>query len=180
MNIVIGQGSVLATPLQLANAYAAMVNGGTLWQPRVVDHIVTADGAVLENTPLAISKIDLGPRTVNLLRTDLQQVVNGGNGTARTAFANFGDNVELVGGKTGTGEVIKRTAENADEIPTDVDNALFVGVAPINDPKYVVVVVIERGGSGGRVAAPTAARVLQFLLNGVDGLTDVGAGEDAD
>ncbi len=81
-----------------------------------------------------------------------------------------------MGGKTGTGEVIKASEDN----PDDVDNALFVGVAPINDPKYVVVVIVERGGSGGRIAAPTAARVLQFLVNGADGVTDIGAGEEAD
>ncbi len=176
MNIVIGQGSVLATPLQLANAYAAMVNGGTVWQPRVVDRVETPDGTVLDNPPFAASRVELNERTGELLRFDLQQVVNGPSGTARTAFANFGENIELVGGKTGTGEVIKATAENPDE----VDNAIFVGVAPINDPKYVVVVIIERGGSGGRIAAPTAARVLQFLLNGPEGVTDVGTGEEAD
>jgi penicillin-binding protein 2 len=176
MNIVIGQGSVLATPLQLANAYAAMVNGGTVWQPRVVDRVETPDGTVLDNPPFAASRVELNERTGELLRFDLQQVVNGPSGTARTAFASFGENIELVGGKTGTGEVIKATAENPDE----VDNAIFVGVAPINDPKYVVVVIIERGGSGGRIAAPTAARVLQFLLNGPEGVTDVGTGEEAD
>ena len=180
MNIVIGQGSVLATPLQIANAYAAMVNGGTLWQPRVVDQVITGDGATLENTPKALGQVELGPRTVQLLREDLQQVVNGGNGTARTAFANFGENVELVGGKTGTGEVIKGFVADDGTVVQDVDNALFVGVAPINDPKYVVTVIIERGGSGGRVAAPTAARVLQFLVNGLGGVTDLVPGEDAD
>ena len=180
MNIVIGQGSVLATPLQIANAYAAMVNGGTLWQPRVVDHVITGDGATLENTPKALGQVELGPRTVQLLREDLKQVVNGGSGTARTAFTNFGENVELVGGKTGTGEVIKGFVADDGTVVQDVDNALFVGVAPINDPKYVVTVIIERGGSGGRVAAPTAARVLQFLVNGLGGVTDLVPGEDAD
>ncbi|NND02209.1 MAG: hypothetical protein HKN91_05430, partial [Acidimicrobiia bacterium] len=119
-------------------------------------------------------------RTVALLRRDLQQVVNGGNGTARTAFANFGENVAQVGGKTGTGEVIKGFIDDDGTIIEDVDNALFVGVAPINNPQYVIAVVIERGGSGGRVAAPTAARVLQYLLNGIEGVTDVFAGEEAD
>ncbi len=180
MNIVIGQGSVLATPLQLANAYASMVNGGTVWQPRVVDRVETGDGAILENTPLAVSQVGLGDRTVALLRRDLQQVVNGGNGTARTAFANFGEKVEQIGGKTGTGEVIKGFIGEDGTVIQDVDNALFVGVAPINNPQYVIAVVIERGGSGGRVAAPTAARVLQFLLNGIEGVTDVFAGEEAD
>lgn len=178
MNIVIGQGSVQVTVLQLANAYATMVNGGTLWQPRVVDRVETVDGSVLANTSLAVSTVDLSDRTVELLLRDLQQVVNGPIGTARTAFSQFGNNVELVGGKTGTGEVIK--ADTSADIDEDVDNALFVGVAPIDDPKYVVAIVIERGGSGGRIAAPTAARVLQYLLNGPDGVTDVGAGEVAD
>ena len=178
MNLVIGQGSVQVTLLQLANAYAAMVNGGTLWQPRVVDRVEKADGAVLSNSPLAVSIVDLSERTVELLRSDLHQVVNGPIGTARSAFSHFGANVELVGGKTGTGEVIK--AEFSDDVERDVDNALFVGVAPINNPKYVVAIVIERGGSGGRIAAPTGARVLQYLLNGSEGVTDVGAGEAAD
>ncbi|NND01905.1 MAG: hypothetical protein HKN91_03890, partial [Acidimicrobiia bacterium] len=76
MNIVIGQGSVLATPLQIANAYASMVNGGTVWQPRVVDRVEAADGTILENSQLAVSQIDMSDRTVALLRRDLQQVVN--------------------------------------------------------------------------------------------------------
>jgi penicillin-binding protein 2 len=61
-----------------------------------------------------------------------------------------------------------------------VDNAFFVGIAPINDPKYVVSVVIERGGSGGRVAAPVARQVLQYILNGPEGVTELAPGLDAD
>ena len=61
-----------------------------------------------------------------------------------------------------------------------VDNAFFVGVAPINDPDYVVSVVVERGGSGGRVAAPVARQVLQYLLNGPAGVTELAPGLDAD
>ncbi|MGI8822129.1 MAG: penicillin-binding protein 2 [Acidimicrobiia bacterium] len=162
LNAVIGQGSVLSTPLQLANAYAAMVNGGTLWQPRVVEAMVDqAGGLVWENTPVASTRIDLSPQSVAFLRADLHQVVNGPSGTARGAFADFGPGVELVGGKTGTAEVIK--GETAEE---DVDTAVFTGVVPINDPRYVVVIVIERGGSGGQIAAPTAVPVLQYLLTG--------------
>ena len=81
----------------------------------------------------------------------------------------------FVGGKTGTAEIIKDTDEQA-----GVSTALFAGVAPVNDPKYVVVVVIERGGSGGRIAAPTARPILQFLLNGPNAVTPIDAGEDAD
>lgn len=176
MNAVIGQGSVLSTPLQLANAYAAIVNGGTLYQPRVVARVVDQDGEVVqENEPTVIRVTELAPQTVAFFRRDLQQVVNGPRGTARAAFADFGEGVAQVGGKTGTAEIIK--GETADE---DVDTAVFVGVTPITSPEYVVVTLIERGGSGGRIAAPTARRVLQFLVNGEAGMTEIVAGEEAD
>jgi len=130
---------------------------------------------VFTNEPEAINQIELSPSTVAAVRRDLQQVVNSERGTARSAFADFGEGVEQVGGKTGTAEVIK--GETAAE---DVDTALFVGVAPIISPKYVVVVVIERGGSGGQIAAPTARRVLQFLVSGPVAMTPIVAGEEAD
>lgn len=179
MDIAVGQGAMLATPLQIANGLAAMVNGGTVWQPRVVQQVVDADGNVIDDIPThAIQTIDISPRTLRLLNEDLQQVVNNRErGTARSAFAAFGDNVAIVGGKTGTGEVIKAPKSEAFR---QVDNALFVGVAPINNPKYVVSVVIERGGSGGRVAAPVARQVLQYLLNGPEGVTELAPGLDAD
>ena len=62
----------------------------------------------------------------------------------------------------------------------NVDTAIFVGVTPITSPEYVVVTLIERGGSGGRIAAPTARRVLQFLMNGEAGMTELAPGEEAD
>ncbi len=176
MNTVIGQGDVLVTPLQLASAYAAMVNGGTLWQPHVVDRVTDADGNVLfEASAEPINEVELSERTVDLIRQDLQGVVNGPAGTARSAFVDFGPLQPLVGGKTGTAEVIKSNV-----VAEQVDTAWFVGVAPINDPQYVVAVVVERGGSGGRVAAPTARQVLQFLLQGPEAVTPIAAGEEAD
>lgn len=177
MDIAVGQGAVLVTPLQLANGFAAMVNGGTVWKPRVVSQVVDSEGNVVETNPRAIvSRVNLDERTVRLLLQDLQQVVNNRErGTARGAFKDFGPNVELVGGKTGTGEIIK----DGDDF-RQVDDALFVGVAPINRPKWVVSVIIERGGSGGRVAAPVARQVLQFLLNGPESVTDVLPGLEAD
>ena len=179
MDIAVGQGAMLSTPLQLANGYAAMINGGTVWQARVVDQVVDADGEVLEDyARAALQTVDLDPRTVRMLRDDLRLVVNNTErGTARSAFADFGPNVGLVGGKTGTGEVIK--APRTEKF-RQVDNAFFVGVAPITAPDYVVSVVVERGGSGGRVAAPVARQVLQYLLNGPDGVTEIAPGLDAD
>lgn len=179
MDIAVGQGAVLTTPLQLANGFAAMVNGGTVWQPYVVSKIIDSEGNVVEQrAAVALSRVDLSQRTVSLLLRDLQQVVNNPKrGTARAAFKNFGENVELVGGKTGTGEIIK--ASRAEHF-RQVDDALFVGVAPVNSPKWVVSIVIERGGSGGRVAAPVARQVLQFLLNGPDGVTELAPGLETD
>ncbi len=174
MNVVIGQGALSTTPLQVANAYAALVNGGTLWQPRVVDRVLDGEGeTVFENPPKPIRRLGLNPATVTMLRRDLRSVVNGPTGTARSAFADFGPQVELVGGKTGTAEVIKGGPGEP-----DVDSAWFVGVTPIDDPEFVVAVVIERGGSGGKIAAPTARKVLQALLGLEPG--PVVAGEEAD
>lgn len=176
MNAVVGQGTVLVTPLQLANGFSAMLNGGTLWEPRVVAEMVNQDGEVVdENEKATIGAVDLDPGTVEALRLDMQQVVNGPIGTARSAFAGFGPNVSSVGGKTGTAEIIKST-----EDVQEVDTAWFVGVAPVESPEYVVTVVVERGGSGGRVAAPVARQVLQYLVNGKNWVTPLEAGAEAD
>jgi penicillin-binding protein 2 len=61
-----------------------------------------------------------------------------------------------------------------------VDSAFFIGVAPVTDPEYVISVVVERGGSGGRIAAPVARQVFQFLMNGPEGVTPIAPGLDAD
>ncbi|MEZ5176597.1 MAG: penicillin-binding transpeptidase domain-containing protein [Acidimicrobiia bacterium] len=190
MDIAVGQGAMLTTPLQMANGYAAMVNGGTLYSPRVVDRIVDGDGKTIRTIPsTVIRKVDMDPSTVRWLRTDLQRVVNdlGGpdnyGGTGKSAFYDrsgrniFGDGVDTIGGKTGTGEVIKAPDSEAFR---EVDNAWFIGVAPISSPDFVVTIVVERGGSGGRVAAPIARQVLQYLLNGPEGVTDLAPGLDAD
>ena len=176
MNAVVGQGAVLVTPLQLANGFSAMLNGGTLWKPRVVSEMVDQEGNVVdENSKAIVQTIDMDPATVDALRRDFQQVVNGPIGTARSAFLGFGPNVSTVGGKTGTAEIIK-----AVEDVQQVDSAWFVGVAPVLSPEYVVTVVVERGGSGGRVAAPVARQVLQYILNGESAVTPLEAGADTD
>lgn len=190
MDIAVGQGATLTTPLQMANGYAAMVNGGTLFEPRVVSHIVDVDGTIIERVPtVVVREVGISPVTTQWLKTALWRVVNdlGGDGkfggTAKSAFYDragtntFGPNVELVGGKTGTGEVIK---DPNDEEYREVDNAWFMGVAPIDDPEYVIAVVVERGGSGGRVAGPIGRQVLQYLLNGPEGVTELAPGLDAD
>jgi penicillin-binding protein 2 len=176
MNIAIGQGALAATPLQMANAYAALVNGGTLWEPRVVESIRDSNNEVIfTNPPSVLRQLELSELTVASLREDLHGVVAGGLGTARVAFEGFGDTLSGVGGKTGTAETgLFRDAvdedgepildEDGEPVEEKITTAWFVGAAPLDDPEFVVAIVIEHGGSGGQVAAPTARKVMQYLL----------------
>ncbi len=153
MNVAIGQGETLATPLQMAVAYAAMVNGGTVWQPRVVDAIERPDGTIVQDVaPTAANQIEWSEALQGILLDDLWRTVNAEYGTAYRAFRPM-DQASRVGGKTGTA-----TKSGA------LDTAWFVGVAPLDAPRYVVAVVIEEGGGGGSIAAPVARMIYQHLL----------------
>ncbi len=165
MQTAVGQGAVLSTPLQLASAYATLVNGGTFWQPRVVSRAFDVDGQLIqEYEPEAIRNVGVTPATTNSLLADMRRVTSAG--TAAAAFSDMGADAYLVGGKTGTAQM-GQECEGIGEarVCKERDNtAWFAGVAPVDDPKYVVVVVVEEGGSGGRVAAPVARHIMQFLL----------------
>lgn len=152
MNVAIGQGALAATPLQMAVAYAALANGGDVWRPYVVDQVRDGEQMVYANSPERVTRVDLDPANVASLLTDLNRVVT--RGTAAAAFRGFGDSLDRVGGKTGTGQ----------SLPSLDDHAWFIGVAPIDDPRYVVAVLIEQGGSGGAVAAPVGRYIMQYLM----------------
>ena len=153
MNVSIGQGEVLTTPLQMAVAYAALTNGGTVWRPTVVDRVETPTGELIEDFEPSIARtIDWSPTLREFMLEDLGRVTNSESGTARRAFSVM-DNRFRVGGKTGT-------ATGTDK----ADTSWFVGVAPLDDPAYIVSVVVEEGGNGGDVAAPIARQILQYLL----------------
>ncbi|HEX7100811.1 MAG TPA: penicillin-binding transpeptidase domain-containing protein [Acidimicrobiia bacterium] len=167
MDLAIGQGALTATPLQVAVSYAALVNGGDVLRPAVVRSVVDSSGEVTyEHQPEIVREVDIDPAVRRSLLTDLGRVVSAG--TARAAFEDFGEGVEEVGGKTGTGQ----TSPNRD------NHAWFVGVAPLSNPEYVVVVLIDEGGSGGQVAAPVARHILQYLFGNEP--TPIVEGEDAD
>lgn len=166
MDFAIGQGAFTATPLQVAVSYAALINGGRVFEPRVVKEIVAPDGTVTPVSTNLVRTVPISEATRQSLLADLNSVVI--SGTAREAFRNFGPGLEQVGGKTGTGQ----------STLTRDNHAWFVGLAPIDDPKYVVVVLLEEGGSGGRIAAPVGRQILQYLMG--NPLTDIVAGEDAD
>jgi penicillin-binding protein 2 len=165
MQTAVGQGAVLSTPLQLATAYATLVNGGTFWQPRVVERALDGDGQIIEEfEPVAVRNVGITPATVESLLSDMRRVTTAG--TAAAAFSDMGGDAYRVGGKTGTaqmGQECEGIGEERECKDRD-DTAWFAGVAPIDDPRYVVVIVVEEGGSGGRVAAPVARHVIQYLL----------------
>lgn len=167
MDFAIGQGTFTATPLQAAVSYAALVNGGTVMEPRIVDRVVDVDGQLVEDVePPPVRTVDVSESTRRDLLADLNAVVT--SGTAQAAFDEFGPGLESVGGKTGT----------AESTATRDNHAWFIGVAPIDDPQYVVAVVIEEGGSGGGIAAPVARHILQYLMGNEP--TPITAGERTD
>lgn len=153
MDFAIGQGAFTATPLQAAVSYAVLANGGLVMEPRVVDKVVSPNGQIVEDISSPVrAELPISEATHRSLLTDLNKVVT--SGTAAAAFADFGPGLELVGGKTGTGQ----------SSATKDNHAWFIGVAPIDNPQYVVAVIIEEGGSGGRIAAPVARQILQYLM----------------
>ena len=172
MNLVVGQGPIVTTPLQMAVAYASILNGGTVYQPRVADAIDTADGERIRTLePRVLRSVDISPETVASLRRDLTSVVR--SGTAKRAFQDLGGLVELVGGKTGTAQ----SFTDQEGVFHD-STAWFVGAAPIDAPRWVVAVMVDEGGSGGAVAAPAARAIFQYLLGAE--VTPLVAGEDTE
>ncbi|MBA3359921.1 MAG: hypothetical protein H0T94_00360, partial [Acidimicrobiia bacterium] len=128
---------------------------------------VARDGSVVYEADTGLQdQVAISPETVASLLTDLNRVVT--NGTASTAFRDFGASLDRVGGKTGTGQTIA----NND------NHAWFAGVGPLDAPRWVVVVIIEEGGSGGRVAAPVGRHIMQYLMGELP--TPIVEGEEAD
>jgi penicillin-binding protein 2 len=153
VNLAIGQGELVVTPLQLANMYAAFTNGGTLLQPRIADSVVDRAGKVVRRFEAPITrKIDQPPEVRAAIMTGLAGVPQDDDGTAAAAFAGFPMRLLPVVGKTGTAQVRGKQ-----------DTALFVAAAPVESPEYVVSVVMEEAGFGGSIAAPVARRILEGI-----------------
>jgi len=154
ISVAIGQGPILATPLQLARAYATLANGGHL----IIPHLVERD------TPIPAEDLGLRPADLEAVRTALEQVVHGSEGTAR-AFHDI-----PMAGKTGTSQVARlQEGVRVEDMKRRLrHHALFVGWAPLARPRLVVAVVVEHGGGGARAAAPIAAAVLEASLKSED------------
>lgn len=152
----IGQNAVAVTPLGMAMIAQAVANGGEMLVPHVLDHVETVNGEVIAPSRFqpARYRSTMRPETAATVRDLMVEVVNNGTGT----------NAQIPGiqvaGKTGTAQVEGN----------DAPHAWFIGFAPAEAPRYAIAVLVEHGGdlgseaTGGRVAAPIAASVLQALL----------------
>jgi penicillin-binding protein 2 len=153
----VGQGDLVTTPLQLANAYAAFANNGTLWQPHVSDKVTAAGGQVVERyQPKAIRHISFDPATRAAMLAGFQGALANPKGTASAAFQGFPFAQVPIAGKTGTAQVAGKD-----------DTSLFVGMfggTPEN-PRYIVAVVVEQAGFGAQTAAPIARRIIERMSN---------------
>jgi penicillin-binding protein 2 len=155
VQLAIGQGSYTGTMLQLASAYAAIGNGGTLWTPRVVATATLPSGRVVErNDPVATRKISLTPGQLGYITQALEAVVNLPYGTGTAAFAGFG---LQVAGKSGTAET-----------GTPDPHALFPAFAPAVNPRIAVATILLYVplGTGGSDSAPLVRQVMARYFNG--------------
>jgi len=149
VQLAIGQGAFLGTPLQLANAFAAIGNGGRLWTPRIITTATLPDGTIVEQVdPAAANDIPVDPADLAFVTDTLQAVVTLPYGTGTAAFAGFGI---PVAGKSGT-------AESGGPDP----HAWFPAFAPADDPTISVATVLPNIplGTGGSDAAPLVRRVM--------------------
>ncbi len=154
VNMSIGQGRLLVTPLQIARMMAAVANGGILWKPRLVQRVERADGSLAyASSSQMTDRVDLSPVVWAFLRHALSSVVKDGTGVLAQV-----PGVDIAG-KTGTAQTVSRSDSSKGQ-----DHAWFASFAPADDPQYVVVVLVERGGKGGQVAAPIAREIYEAIF----------------
>jgi penicillin-binding protein 2 len=156
-NTAIGQGFVLATPLQVANMAATVANGGIVYQPHLVEKVVAQDGVKLREEPIKIRTDFLKESGITAdqfekVRKGMWRVVNDADGTARKARVKGFE----VAGKTGTAQFWRNGIKDY--------HTWFVCFAPYDKPRYVVCVFVQGGHSGGSVPAPIAAKILEQIF----------------
>lgn len=166
LSCVIGQSYVLATPLQLAMAYAAIANNGTLYRPYLIKEIFSNSGEIVEKSkPEEVGQIGVAKETLKAVQKGLYQVANHPRGTA---YWYRGVGLEMAG-KTGTAQVRSMSSKElfarCEDMPyKDRHHGIFVGYAPFNDPKVAVAAVVEHGCHGSSAAAPIARDVLTAYM----------------
>ena len=156
VNFSIGQGDTVVTPLKLAQMYAAIGNGGTIWQMMVGKAIVKTDGTVVKTmTPKKLGALTASKETLNFLDEALREVVTAGTGAG--AFAGF---PVAVSGKTGTAEVFGRNLNGSLKDNT----SWFASYAPSNKPRYAVVMMVSQGGFGASTSGVGVRKIYETLF----------------
>jgi len=159
LNAAIGQGDTVVTPLQMAMVYAAIANGGKVYQPRVVKAILSPEGQVLEEfKPVVRNRVEGAKAAINFLRQSLPGVTE--NGSGKEPFAGFPLDLIPVASKTGSAQVTGNK----------VATSWFASYAPADNPRYAVVVMVTQGGTGSRTAGPSVRGIYEAIF-GVDGTT---------
>lgn len=166
LSCVIGQSYVLATPIQLAMAYAAIANGGKLYRPHLVKEIFSNSGDVVKRfEPELVGQAKVSEQTLKAIRRGLNEVVNKQGGTA---WWYRGRGIRMAG-KTGTSQVKSMTKKElfsrCEEMPYESrHHGIFVGFAPYENPEIAVAAVVEHGCHGSSAGAPVAREVITTYM----------------
>ena len=160
VNFSIGQGDTVITPLKLAQMYAAIGNGGTIWKPTVAKAIVKTDGTVIKTfSPEKLGAIPASKETMKFLNSALREVVVSGTGAG--VFSGF---PLAISGKTGTAQVFGRNPNGSQKS----DTSWFASFGPTEKPRYAVVMMVSQGGFGASTSGIGVRKIYETLL-GVQG-----------
>ena len=160
VNFSIGQGDTVVTPLKLTQMYAAIGNGGTIWQTLIAKAIVKTDGTVVKSfAPNKLGTLTTAPSTVKFLQGALREVVVSGTGAG--VFAGFPIEIS---GKTGTGQVFGRNPNGT----LKDDTSWFASYAPSKKPRFAVVMMVGQGGFGASTSGVGVKQIYEAIF-GVKG-----------
>ncbi len=161
VNLAIGQGDTVVTPLQVATAYSALANGGTIWQPQVAKGLVASDGKVVSVfKPKKTGTLPVSKANMAFLRMAFSEVTSKPYGTGYNPFKGFPLNQIPVAAKTGTGQASGNQQSTS----------WFATFAPATSPKYAVVMMVSQGGTGAGTSAPSVRKIYEALY-GITGST---------
>lgn len=174
INLAVGQGDMLSTPLQLVNSYSTFANGGTRWSPNLVDMIVPPgtttfdpEEAILDVKPRALATLAMPSSVRDPMMEGLTGVISQREGTAFKVFTGFPLDQFPLAGKTGTAQVFVKVPSGKFLAKSVNDTSLFIAFEKAQrpfEPQYTIGVVMERSGFGSQAAAPVTRLLYEALL----------------